>query len=239
MKKQLKNREDLFDYLMHGYVYELEDVPTKMGIQKRLRDNELEQELKEKTKENVKVEDLNVELKLGPSYNRTKSVWIQIFTDENKSGTKGRYVGISFEKDTNEIAIWLGFGKTGRKKNEILELSKEYKLKYSLIEPTLKNGFSYVTDGYEPFIIRKKIKMNNFKDADFVRDIKYITDLYKTYETRFENAIISATDEKTEEAIKERTKKYEQLNERLLDLIEEAGNIAKEIKKIKREEERR
>ena len=51
MRKQLKSRADLFDYLMHGYVFELEDVPTKTGIQKRLRDNELEQELKEKTKE--------------------------------------------------------------------------------------------------------------------------------------------------------------------------------------------
>ena len=79
--------------------------------------------------------------------------------------------------------------------------------------------------------------MSNFKDSDFVRDLKYITDLYKTYETRFENAIISSTDEKTEEAIKARAKKYEQLNERLLNLIEEAGNIAKEIKEIKREEE--
>ena len=67
MRKQLKSRADLFDYLMHGYVFELEDVPTKTGIQKRLRDNELEQELKEKTKESVEVEGLNVELKLGPS----------------------------------------------------------------------------------------------------------------------------------------------------------------------------
>ena len=50
MRKQLKSRADLFDYLIHGYVFELEDVPTKTGIQKRLRDNELEQELKEKNK---------------------------------------------------------------------------------------------------------------------------------------------------------------------------------------------
>ena len=237
MRKQLKSRADLFDYLMHGYVFELEDVPTKTGIQKRLRDNELEQELKEKTKESVEVEGLNVELKLGPSYNRSTNVWIQIYNDENKSGTKGRYAGISFEKDSNEIVIWIGFGRTGRKKKDILELSKEYRLKYSLIEPNLKNGFYYLADGYEPYIIRKKIKMSNFKDSDFVKDIKYITDLYKAYETRFENAIILSKGQKTEEALKERTKHYEELNQRLLNLIEEAGNIAKEIKKIKRKEE--
>lgn len=79
--------------------------------------------------------------------------------------------------------------------------------------------------------------MSNFKDSDFVKDIKYITDLYKAYETRFENAIILSKDQKTDEALKERTKHYEELNQRLLDLIEEAGNIAKEIKKIKRKEE--
>ena len=89
MKKQLNNKLDLFDYLMYGYSYELEDVDTKNGTQKRLKDNELEQELKNKTKEHIKVKDLYVELKLGPYYNRTGSPWIQIYTSENKSRRKG------------------------------------------------------------------------------------------------------------------------------------------------------
>ena len=109
MKKQLKNKEELFNYLMYGYFYELEDVPTKNGIQKRLKDNELEQELKSKTKETIRSKNLFVELKMGPAYNRTETPWIQIYTMENKSGTKGRYVGISFVKQTNEIEVWIGF----------------------------------------------------------------------------------------------------------------------------------
>lgn len=48
------------------------------------------------------------------------------------------------------------FWKNWTKKKDILELSKEYRLKYSLIEPNLKNGFYYVADGYEPYIVRKK-----------------------------------------------------------------------------------
>ena len=47
MNKQFKSKSELFYYLMHGYMYMLEDVPTKNGIQKRLKDNELEQSLKE------------------------------------------------------------------------------------------------------------------------------------------------------------------------------------------------
>ena len=109
--KQFKSKSQLFGYLMHAYEYELEDVETKNGVQKRLKDSELEQELKNSTKEALKVKGLNTELKLGPSYNRSCNIWIQIFSKENRSGRKGRYVGISFEKTTNEVAIWLGFRK--------------------------------------------------------------------------------------------------------------------------------
>ena len=52
MRKIIKNKQELFDYLMYGYAYELEDVQTQIGTQKRLKDNELEEELKKKTKEN-------------------------------------------------------------------------------------------------------------------------------------------------------------------------------------------
>ena len=53
MRKIIKNKQELFDYLMYGYAYELEDVQTQIGTQKRLKDNELEEELKKKTKENI------------------------------------------------------------------------------------------------------------------------------------------------------------------------------------------
>lgn len=234
MKKRLKNKAELFNYLMHGYIYELEDVLTRNGIQKRLKDNELEQELKSKTKEEINIKDLFVELKLGPSYNRTENVWIQLYTMENKSGTKGRYVGISFERETNEINIWVGFGRTSKKQAEIFELAKEYKMKYSLIEPNLKYGFEYKADYYDAVFIEKKISMRDFNEEEFERDLSYITDLYKSYEVRFENAIISLNNNDDMEEVTKKESTYEELNERMLKLIEEVGNLAKAIKELRK-----
>ncbi len=233
MRKQLKNKEELFDYLTYGYIYELEDVITRKGKQKRLKDNELELELRSKTKENVKVDNLFVELKLGPSYNRTESPWIQIYTMQNKSGTKGRYVGISFIKETNEIELWIGFGRSGKKKAEVFELAKEYKIKYTLIEPNLKYGFEYKTE-YDAVVIRKKISLRNFNEEDFERDLKYITDLYKEYETRFENATISQNYNEYEESPLKTQITYEEINENMLTIIEKLGNIATLMKELKK-----
>ena len=72
MIKQFNGMLDFFNYLMHAYVYELKNVETKNGIQKRLPDVELERELKQKTKELIKAKGLNVDLKLGPNYNRSR-----------------------------------------------------------------------------------------------------------------------------------------------------------------------
>ena len=233
MRKQLKNKEELFDYLTYGYIYELEDVITRKGKQKRLKDNELELELRNKTKENVKVDNLFVELKLGPSYNRTESPWIQIYTIQNKSGTKGRYVGMSFIKETNDIELWIGFGRSGKKKAEVFELTKEYKIKYSLIEPNLKYGFEYKTD-YDAVVIRKKISLRNFNEDDFERDLKYITDLYKEYETRFENYTMSQNYNKYEASSLKTQITYEEINENMLTIIEKLGNIVTLMKELKK-----
>lgn len=94
--KNLKNLKELSEYLTNAYRYELEEVQAKKGIQRRLRDNDLEQELKEKVKKELKFEDLETELKLGPKYNMTPSPWIQIFSKENKSGATGRYIRNKF-----------------------------------------------------------------------------------------------------------------------------------------------
>ncbi len=233
MRKQLKNKEELFDYLTYGYIYELEDVITRKGKQKRLKDNELELELRNKTKENVKVDNLFVELKLGPSYNRTESPWIQIYTIQNKSGTKGRYVGMSFIKETNDIELWIGFGRSGKKKAEVFELTKEYKIKYSLIEPNLKYGFEYKTD-YDAVVIRKKISLRNFNEDDFERDLKYITDLYKEYETRFENYTMSQNYNKYEASSLKTQITYEEINENMLTIIEKLGYIATLMRELKK-----
>lgn len=234
MKQQLKNKAQLFDYLMHAYSYELEDVETKKGIQKRLKNNELEEELKKAVMENVKAENLLVELKLGPYYNRSSTVWLQLYSRGNKSGAKGRYVGISFSKEDNEVSLWLGFGRTGKRKEEVFQLAKEYKVKYSLIEPELKRGFEYKEDCYDAMFIAKRINMREFQEEEFDMDLKYITDLYKEYEIRFENATIFPSEtKKVEEHVKEDIT-YEALNEKMLTLIEEIGNLARELKRMRK-----
>ena len=231
MKKQLKNKEELFDYLMYGYSYELEEVQTRAGVQRRLKDSKLEEELKNKTKENIKVKDLQVELKLGPNYNRNVNPWIQIYTKANKSGTKGRYVGISFSKEKNEIDLWIGFGRTGKKQSEIYDLTKEYNVRYSLIEPNLKYNFEYNID-YTAICVIKKINIKTFKEAEFERDLEYITDLYKAYEKRFENENVPISVDEYLEFGSERKITYEEINKRMLALIEEVGNLAKAIKEL-------
>lgn len=229
MIKQFNGMLDFFNYLMHAYVYELKNVETKNGIQKRLADDELEKELKQKTKELIKAKGLNVDLKLGPRYNSLLNPWVQIYTPENKSGNKGRYAGISFNGEANEIELWLGFGKASRKKREIEELAKEYIIKYSLIEPKLKHGFEYKD---EAIFIKKTIKTNAFSEEEFNRDLKYITDLYKAYEIRFESAIIPLQESINLEPIAKEQITYEEINSRMLALIEEVGNLAKAIREL-------
>ena len=118
MRKQFKTKLELFDYLMYGYAYQLEKVPTKLGSQRRLKDNQLEQDLKDSTKQLVEANNLLVELKLGPAYNRSESPWIKLGTPENKSGAKGRYVGISFNKKTGGIELWIRFSEELLKSNQ-------------------------------------------------------------------------------------------------------------------------
>ena len=90
---QITNKAQFFDYLMHAFYYELEEVPTaKGGVQKRLRDEELEKELKEITQKLIKVPGLIVQLKLGMCYNRLSIPRIQVSSFENRSGNKGRYI---------------------------------------------------------------------------------------------------------------------------------------------------
>lgn len=235
MRKQLRDTKELFTYLMHAYIYELEDVATKKGIQKRLKDGALEEELKNKTREMLKVKKLSVELKLGPVYNRTENPWIQIYTMENKSGTKGRYVGISFEGESNEIKLWIGFGRSSKKQGELLEITKDYKMKYSLMEPNLKYGFEYITDRYDAIFIEKRINISGFTEEEFHRDLKYLTDLYKAYEVRFENAPMALIENNEADLLTKSKISYEELNEKMLSLIEEVGNLARAIKELGKE----
>lgn len=233
METDLKSINGLFKYFIREYCLDLRSVETQNGIQKRLKSNELEQELRNYIKEYINVKDLFVELKLGPAYNRIKIPWIQVFSKENRSGAKGRYIGITFsDRDSVEeyVEIWIGFGKTKKRQVEIYELEKQYKTRYALIEPKLKYGFSYNTDCYSAIIISKRIDMRRFEEREFKRDLEYITNLYKEYEVRFENVILPIGE--TKEVIPKQTITYEEINKKMLSLIEEVGNLAKAIKEL-------
>ena len=229
---QIKGLFDLFPYLIQAYNFQLEDVDTKKGIQKRLKDSELEKELKFKTKELIKVKDLYTELKLGPAYNRTCNPWIMIHSSENSSGTKGRYVGISFNND--EVCLWIGFGRSNLKTSDIIDKTKEFKIKYSLIQPNLLRGFEFKPDSSQAIIIEKKYILSSFDEQIFNTDLVYLTDLYKAYEIRFENATLSKTESKSREVSEKKQMQYEDLNQRMLELIAEVGNLAQAIKKLGR-----
>ncbi len=114
------------------------------------------------------------------------------------------------------------------KKKEISDLSKEYRIKYSLIEPTLKYDFEYENTAV---FIKKNIQMSDFDEKEFERDLNYIADLYKAYEVRFEHAVISK-DQPINNTLSTIT--YEELNDRMLTLMEEVGNLAKIIREMKK-----
>lgn len=229
MTNIIQDIKSLFIYFMYDYTYEIDNVPTKNGIQKRLKNEELEIDLRDTVQEYIKVQGLKVELKLGPVYNRTESPWIQIFTKENKSGAKGRYVGISFDSKTNEVEMWIGFGMTGKKQAEILELEKQYKMKYFLIETKLQHGFEFNPKHGGAIIIIKKTNIANLEENEFKKDLEYITNLYKEYEMRFENSTFE--ENKTIENLQEKITK-EEINRKMLMLIEEVGKLAREINRL-------
>ena len=123
-------------------------------------------------------------------------------------------------------------GRNKLKQAEIFELSKEYKIKYSLIEPNLQNGFEFLADSASAIIIEKKINMAQFDEQEFDKDLLYITDLYKKYETRFENATIDFTENKTQEISENQKVQIEEINKKMLDVLEQMGEIAKALKNL-------
>lgn len=120
------------------------------------------------------------------------------------------------------------------KKLEIMQVSRDYKVKYSLIESPLKFGFEFKADSYDAIIIEKRMKIKDFDETEFERDLEYITNLYKQYEIRFENATITETNEKNDKIAIKKQLQYEELNKKMLDLIEEVGNLAKALKDLQK-----
>lgn len=124
------------------------------------------------------------------------------------------------------------FGRTSKKQSEILELAKEYKVKYSLIEPNLKYEFEYSDYTYHAIVIQKNIKIADFKEEEFQRDLEYLTNLYQEYEVKFENATIPLQQGTQMSLLEKDQMTYEEINERLLKLIEEAGTLAKALRQL-------
>ena len=60
-------------------------------------------------------------------------------------------------------------------------------------------------------LLKKRIKLSDFDEAEFNNDLTYITNLYKAYEVRFENATLSETDSKSREVSEKKQMQYEEL----------------------------
>ncbi len=233
---EFKSLKEIFQYLMNGYKYELQTVTTKRGTQKRLENEELESIIDTQLQERIKIEDLYMKVKLGPAYNRKEIPWIQIFSLENRKGTTGRYIGISFNAEEQIVESWIGFGRAGKKQSQILVEAKEYISKYMLIESDLKCGYQYNDNPKDAFIIKKQVQLKEMKDEEFLEDLYYLSDLYKSYERKYELAVFKENTEKQKTNINEKTNinKYDlaRMNQTMLSLVEEMGRLAKEIQEL-------
>ena len=106
--------------------------------------------------------------------------------------------------------------------------------KYMLIESDLKNGFIYNDNPKDAFIIKKQIQLKEFKDEEFLEDLYYLSNLYKSYERKYELAVFKEVEEKTDEDEKMNVNKYDlaRMNQTMLSLVEEMGRLAKEIQEL-------
>lgn len=178
----MQNIKENFEYIQKIYPLNLKEIKLEKGVQRRLIDEELPERLNRELNKFLKYNDINVKIKLGPSYNRSLSPWVQLYTDENKKGTKGHYAGLSFESQ-GKISAWLGFGQTNKTKEEIIETKNQYIKEYSSLTPYLKHGFEYKTVFVDGVIISKVYDLSKFNEKEFYEDMDYLIDLYKKHET--------------------------------------------------------
>ena len=62
--------KEVFNYIQNEYKNNLEEIKLKKGLQRRLKDETIEQKLDETLNRFIKIEGINVKVKLGPVYNR-------------------------------------------------------------------------------------------------------------------------------------------------------------------------
>ncbi len=206
--KELKNEKAVLKELLEHYEENIETynvVIEKTGKKqqhRKLKDNNYEKELNEATirtfRQNEGINDkVNVKLKLGFPYNRTKEPWIQLYyMEKNAKGTNGRYTGISLDIETQMVEMWIGFGMTKMKKQQLLQTKEQYIEEYhKMFGNQLERGFQYESVFVDATIISKSISIDELDNEEFRKDIAYLTDLYVSVESR-ENIIKKIKDEK-------------------------------------------
>ena len=174
-------------YMFYNYNQEiLESYYDQKGAKKnRIKNNNKLEILKKDTKELFKVKDLITTLKTGPAYNCSENPWIHIHNSQNTKGTKGEYLGISFNKNNNTIELWFGFGYSNMKKKEVKTAQQNYLTKLRTIEPNLKNSFQYKSLFVDATVISKAIPLNEINDQNLLDDLNYLANIYKIYEQQY------------------------------------------------------
>lgn len=208
------NITEYTNYMLNKYNQEiLETYLDQKGTKKnRIKNEEKINELKETTKKLFKFDNLTTTLKIGPAYNCSEKPWIHIHDENNKKGTKGEYIGISFNKEKQTLELWFGFGSTNMKKKERQITKQNYQTKLKAIEPILKQNFAYQSLFVEATIISKEILLSELNEEKLLEDLIYLTTLYRLYEAQYRNSSTTASNieniPKLEETYQLPTSKY-------------------------------
>lgn len=133
--ENLKNEKEIFEEILNTYeknIMTYEAVSKKTGKKqphRKLKDESYEIELNELVVKTLKAnpylnKDINIKLKLGMPYNRISIPWIHLYyLPKNSKGTRGRYAGISLDKEKGNVEMWIRIwndrnGKTRKNKNK-------------------------------------------------------------------------------------------------------------------------
>ena len=181
------NIKDFTRYIIYCYNKEiLESYYDSKNVRKnKVKDIDKLNYIKDEAKRIFKINELITDFKVGPSYNLSNNPWVHIHDIKNNKGTKGEYIGISFNTDTLSIEIWLGFGRTNYKKKEIAAKRDEYINVIKSFEPYLKRDFKYTFNNFDDaIIISKSIKVDDINDSMIQEDLKYLSHIYMTFENK-------------------------------------------------------
>lgn len=127
-----------------------------------------------------KYPNIKIKYKSGPPYNISTEPWIQIYyLEKNAKGTKGNYCGISINAKKRTIDIWIGFGMTKLKKEEVTTKKEELTSLYkSFLGEELERNFAYETVFVDAVIISKSYNIDTIKAMEIQKDLEYLIDCY-------------------------------------------------------------